>query len=201
MKTEKTEKPNLREACVEEALKIVAEHGITHLSLRDVARRLGVSHQAPYKHYPSRDHLLAEIVRRCFADFSDHLNRRSPGGTPMDDLGNLGQAYLSYALTKPLQYSLMFGGLLPDPEKHPEMMQQAHHAFSILQDAITRLNPAKPRSEAEINALFIWSTMHGMAGILQNRVAGQLDLSVDLLTVAVPQALERIRMALEAHFT
>ena len=57
---------DLREACVKEALAIIAEGGIDSLSLRDVARRLGVSHQAPYKHFPSRDHILAEVVGRRF---------------------------------------------------------------------------------------------------------------------------------------
>lgn len=49
----------LREACVIAAQEVIAEKGVENLSLRDVARKLGVSHQAPYKHYPSRDHLLA----------------------------------------------------------------------------------------------------------------------------------------------
>ncbi|MBL8149409.1 MAG: helix-turn-helix transcriptional regulator [Blastocatellia bacterium] len=190
---------NLGEACIEEALKIVAEQGIEQLSLRDIARRLGVSHQAPYKHYANREHLLAEIVKRCFADFSNHLDSRPESCHPMEDLGNLGHAYLTYALTKPLQYSLMFGSSLPDPGKYPEMMKQARHAFSILKDAITRLDDKKNISEIEINALFVWSTMHGMAGILQNHVAGQLNLSVDLKTVAIPKALDRIRIALEAQ--
>ena len=57
----------MREACVEEALAIVGEAGLEALSLREVARRLHVSHQAPYKHFPSRDHILAEVVGRAFA--------------------------------------------------------------------------------------------------------------------------------------
>ncbi len=47
----------LKEACVQAAHAFIVEHGVEQLSMREVARRLGVSHQAPYKHYPSRDHL------------------------------------------------------------------------------------------------------------------------------------------------
>ena len=67
---------DLRDACVCAAREAIAKHGIESLSLRDVARRLGVSHQAPYKHYPSRDHLLAEVMRRCFQQFAQHLDAR-----------------------------------------------------------------------------------------------------------------------------
>ena len=68
----------LKEACVRAAREVIAEHGIEQLSLREVSRRLGVSHQAPYKHYPSRDHLLAEVMRRCFQDFTVALDAREP---------------------------------------------------------------------------------------------------------------------------
>ncbi len=61
-KTNATSKIDLKEACVVAAQEVIAERGVENLSLREVSRKLGVSHQAPYKHYPSRDHLLAEPV-------------------------------------------------------------------------------------------------------------------------------------------
>jgi AcrR family transcriptional regulator len=72
----------LRDACIVAAREAIAEHGIEQLSLRDVARRLGVSHQAPYKHYPSRDHLLAEVMRRCFEGFAALSTRAGSSTTP-----------------------------------------------------------------------------------------------------------------------
>ncbi|MCG8692745.1 MAG: TetR/AcrR family transcriptional regulator, partial [Minwuiales bacterium] len=65
---------DLREACVREALAIIDTSGVEELSLREVARRLGVSHQAPYRHFPSRDHILAEIVTRAFESFARYLD-------------------------------------------------------------------------------------------------------------------------------
>ncbi len=65
----------LKEACVLAAHEVIAEHGIEALSLREVARKLGVSHQAPYRHYPTRDHLLAEVMRRCFQQFALEIDQ------------------------------------------------------------------------------------------------------------------------------
>jgi AcrR family transcriptional regulator len=98
-----------------------------------VARRLGVSHQAPYKHYPSRDHLLAEVVRRAFAAFADHLDARPREADAFADLHAMGRAYLDFALRHPLHYRLIFGTPLPDAEAHPEMMSRGRHAFALLE--------------------------------------------------------------------
>ena len=77
----KIEEPiELKEACVRAAREVIAEHGVEQLSLREVARKLGVSHQAPYRHYPSRDHLLAEVMRRCFESFARSLDERQRSG-------------------------------------------------------------------------------------------------------------------------
>jgi len=121
METSPAKTRNLREECAREALAIIEEGGLEALSLREVARRLGVSHQAPYKHFPSRDHLLAEIVSRAFTGFAHHLDSSVPGGNPREDLAAMGRAYLAYALEHPLHYRLMFGTPLPNP---------AHRALS-----------------------------------------------------------------------
>lgn len=55
----------------------MAAQGTEGLSMRDVARKLNISHQAPYKHFPSRTHLLAEIMRRCFEDFARFIDAES----------------------------------------------------------------------------------------------------------------------------
>ena len=64
---------DLKEACVQAARDVISEKGVESWSMRDVARRLEISHQAPYRHFPSRDHLLAEIMQRCFEDFAKFL--------------------------------------------------------------------------------------------------------------------------------
>ncbi len=122
---------DLKEACIQAAREVIAEQGIEGLSLRDVARKLGVSHQAPYRHYPSRDHLLAAIMQRCFEDFANYLDQASQAHTS-DALLSMGEAYMRYAAQHPLEYRLMFGTPWPEPAAHPELVRHAVHAFDLL---------------------------------------------------------------------
>jgi AcrR family transcriptional regulator len=179
-------KPNdLREACIAEGLDIIASRGIENLSLREVARRLGVSHQAPYKHFPSRDHILAEIVARAYSDFARHLDAHPKSDDPDKDMGQMGRAYLEYANTHPLEYRLMFSTPLPDGDRHPEMMRQAKHAFSLLCEGLRRKAKlrSEPRSDDEIvlDAVFIWSGLHGFAAIASSSAIHTLGFNERLL--------------------
>lgn len=176
-----TREPSLsiKEACVQAAREVIADNGIENLSMRDVARKLGISHQAPYRHFDSRDHLLAEIMRRCFVDFAEHLDQQTRSGDAEADLGAMGHAYLDYAQRKPLEYRLMFGTPWPAPAQHPELVRHAVHAFNILRDSLRSMqgNDAAHHANADRQAMFIWSTLHGMASITQANVMQHLSLA------------------------
>ena len=192
---------SLRDAVVDEALKIIESSGVEGLSLREVARRLGTSHQAPYKHFPSRDHILAEVVARAYADFAAFLDDRPKTGDSYTDLGAMGLRYFEYARAHPLHYRLMFSTPLPDPAAHPEMMDKARHAFSLLRDAIADLplqqgDPEAPGAAA-LDALFVWSTIHGLVSILHSDLLGSLEIPPDTLGQAIPRVLMRLSLALE----
>jgi AcrR family transcriptional regulator len=187
---------DLREACVLEAIAIVESDGIERLSLREVSRRLGVSHQAPYKHFPSRDHILAEVVRRTFVDFAAHLDARPMTGVPEQDLESLGRAYLHYAVTHPRKYHLMFSTPLPSATEHPDMMSSAQHAFDRLQAAIGHMNLP---TDAHLDAMFVWATMHGIAGILQTQIVDQLGMTEAAMQGAVNHIMGTVHRALTGN--
>lgn len=170
----KAKHDNLREACIDEAMKIIEASGAENLSMREVARRLGVSHQAPYKHFESRDHILAEILKRSFEDFAAYLDAHPQSDDPYAHLAAMGHAYLQYAAENPLNYRLMFGTPLPDPVQYPEMAARAKYAFALLRDAIARM---RLDSEPDMDALYVWSTMHGLASIVQMQMFDDLSVS------------------------
>ncbi len=190
---------DLKEACVQAARDVIAEQGIEALSMRDVARKLGISHQAPYRHFESRDHLLAEIMRRCFADFAEHLDRRK-SSDENGDHEDMGSAYLAYAAQKPLEYRLMFGTPWPEPAQHPELVKYAVHAFDILRNSQRARYDDGPAhyAKADLDALFIWSTLHGMASILQANVMQHLVLAPEVLPRLKADLMGKIDAALEA---
>lgn len=192
---------NLKDALIEEAFSIIEEKGVEHLSLRDVARRLGVSHQAPYKHFPSRDHILAAVVARCFSDFADYLEARPVSPEPFEDLGRMGLAYLEFARSNPLQYRLMFNTALPDGTEHRHMLDQAQYAFSILRDKLGTMQLRDPHHRisdpAKHDALFIWSALHGLASLMQSDVTSTIGLDESERAVAVERLMRRLSLALE----
>ena len=190
---------DLKNACVRAAREVIAERGIEALSLRDVARKLGVSHQAPYKHYPSRDHLLAEVMGRCFAEFARALDDREESDQPAQDLGALGRSNLRYAAEHRLEYRLMFGTPWPTPAEHPALVRNAVHAFDVLRGVLGRVYGGQaPASKIDADALFIWSCVHGLASITQANVMQQLQLDPAVSEHSADHVLGMISRAISA---
>lgn len=189
---------DLRDACIVAAREVIAERGIENLSLREVSRKLGVSHQAPYKHYPSRDHLLAEVMRRCFQRFAAHLDARPRFDDPREDLESLGLQYLAYAREHPLEYRLMFSTTWPETAAQAELVGDATHAFDVLRGVLRRIHgdSMAARELVELDALYIWSSVHGLAGVMNGQCIDRLDLKARVLKHAVRHAMDRMSIGL-----
>lgn len=127
------------------------KRGIAALSLRETARRAGVSHNAPYRHFPDREALLAALAAEGFAMLGERL-RGKPGR-------EMGEAYVRFALEQPQRFRLMFGGVLP-LGKYPELSTAAQGAYQALVGAFNEL----PRPE--LAAAAAWSLVHGLSHLL-----------------------------------
>lgn len=192
---------SVKERCLAEALRIIDEGGIEALSFREVSRRVGVSHQAPYKYFDSRDDILAELLTRAFVEFGLHLERRPAHADPYADLCAMGEVYFDYARRHPLKYRLMFGTTMPHPEHHPQMMAQARHAFDLLKarlrDMPIRPTAATGAADVDLDALFVWSSIHGLATLLGSDILPTLGFSEQQLHGAIAHVLARIGAAIE----
>ena len=164
--------------------------------MREVSRRLGVSHQAPYKHFASRDHILAEIVERAYGSFVEYLEAIPETDNPAEDMAEMGRRYVKYALTHPLQYRLMFESPLPEPRRHPEMMRRADRAFTLLRTCLTRMpgrwTMSLGEDDIDTDALFVWATLHGLASVLRSSAIHTLQLPDSVIANAVRNTLIRI---------
>ena len=132
--------------------KILEKEGPAGLSVREAARRAGVSHNAPYRHFPEREALLAALAQEGFAWLQKSLENRAGR--------ELGEAYVHFALEHPQRVRLMCGGALP-METYPELQQHARATFARLQSAFAGLG-----TEAEFAAAAAWSLVHGLAQLI-----------------------------------
>lgn len=199
MPKEKAE--SLKTAVVDAAFAVIAEEGLENLSLREIARRLNVSHQAPYRHFPSRDHILAAVVARCFTRFAEALENRPATDDKFVDLRNMGLAYLSFAEREPLAYRLMFNTPLPEGSAHPDMLSRAQYAFNLLRSRLETLHLRDPEHQIDDplkhDAMFIWAALHGLASLMHSDATATVGLSPAEKAIAVERLMKRLGMSLE----
>jgi AcrR family transcriptional regulator len=142
----------LRPALLEAAGDILETDGVGALSLREAARRAGVSHSAPYRHFPDRDSLLAALAAEGFALLDEELKNRPEG--------HMGLGYVEFALGRPQRFRLMFGGQLRYHD-HPELRARAEASYVGLQRTFAELGDDAPMAAAAA-----WSLVHGLASLI-----------------------------------
>jgi AcrR family transcriptional regulator len=134
--------------------KLLEERGPDGIVLREVARRAGVSHNAPYRHYPDRNTLLAALAAEGF--------RRLEQGLAGKAGGDVGTAYVAFALEQPQRFRLMFAGSLR-LGNDPALRVAAGRAFEVLLGAFrARGDVPDPERAAAAG----WALMHGLAHLL-----------------------------------
>lgn len=162
---------DLRQALLDEAARVVEREGVGALSLRELARRLGVSHAAPAHHFPDRTALLAELARDGFERFRDALAgaaRRTRD--PFERLEAVGRAYVSFALEHPGRFRVMFGRELAEakPPAAAALGPAGGAAWEVLLGTVRDVLDARGgRGDAGPDldgvAFACWSTVHGAA--------------------------------------
>jgi AcrR family transcriptional regulator len=167
---------NLREAMVAAALRLIAEHGPGSFTLAEVARAVGVSGAAPYRHFRDRNALIADIARQGFERFALELRGAWDGGRPgpARAIESVGRAYLAFARREPAAFAAMFEPGFP-LEDDPALLAASEHAFNVLRqaaEAVTRVMLEKNRPPAMMVALHIWSLCHGVASLFIDGPSG-----------------------------
>lgn len=148
---------HLQEALLEAALQVIAERGANDFTLREVARRAGVSHNAPYRHFADKDELLAAVAKQGFAELNAAMleaGRREK--TPLRRLTGAGLAYVGFALRRPEHFTVMFEAAIP---------QVNEEAFASLMGLVKECQDAGslPAGDVLRESLREWSMVHGVA--------------------------------------
>jgi AcrR family transcriptional regulator len=180
---------DLRRALIDTALELVTEEQDWTFSLRELARRAGVSHHAPYNHFTDKLDLLAATAAVGFERLRDGLRRAMEGiEEPGALLVAIARAYVRLGLENPALYRLMFGPALSEAGSadRPTVARLAGaEARGVLEEVILRgaragvfaASPDDPQDLA-VTALAVWSATHGLTMLVIDKIP-RPDLSVD----------------------
>jgi AcrR family transcriptional regulator len=154
-----------REALVEAATTLLDEGGVAAVTLREVGRQVGVSHNAPYKHFASKELLLAavaaaELARRREEIATAAARRRSPEAVLRAVLHH----YIAWALERPARFRLVFGSWNVASE---ELTKAAHEAQTAMVDLVAAVQAAGvlPAGDPVRMASLLRATAHGAADL------------------------------------
>jgi AcrR family transcriptional regulator len=156
-----------RERILQSAVELMSKEGLAALSMREVARRAGVSHQAPYHYFDNREAILAAIAEDGFKQFNAALESAS-GSNAVARLIAAGRAYVGFALSHPAHFHVMFRPELVDLRKYPSAQAEASRGFGILQLLVDGLVKEKFLPARLMGGMIIltWSFVQGLSGLL-----------------------------------
>lgn len=136
------------------AREILEEEGLNALSLRSVARKAGVSHAAPYRHFASREALLAQIAMEGLEQLRSEIAIAGAApGLPTERIVHIGAAYAGFAASHPGLLKLMFGSEIPNRFDFPGLEETTNSVPEEMGKAL----------DDQVLGLAVWGAVHGIA--------------------------------------
>jgi AcrR family transcriptional regulator len=156
---------DLRAALVQAAVEMAEEEGIEAISTRALARKVGVSHAAPARHFPDRSSLLAAIAAEAFDRFGRVVAKAGDAEpAAKKKLAAMGRAYVRFGIDHPALIRLIFSPLLDALSSRPQALLDAgNRAFETLERGVrSSLGPSASDEKIALGALTAWSSVHGL---------------------------------------
>ena len=152
---------DLRNGLLEAARAILEEESLAALTLRAVARKAGVSHAAPYRHFPNHEALLVELSVEGFDELRMAIAEAAKGqGVESEKIANIGAAYMRFVAQRPALARLMFGGQLPNRDQFPALGLKADSIGEEIGNAL----------HDSALGLAVWASVHGLAMLVLENV-------------------------------
>ncbi len=166
---------DLRAALLRTSRELLDEGGPSALSMREVARRAGCTHQAPYHYFANREAILAAVVAEGFSELADRLeaaNAQVRAGGLRGTAVASSNAYVGFAITNPGVFQVMFRPDMIDHARYPDVLEHATRARESLRHLVQILYGDDASPELEI---VTWAHVHGMASLL---ISGPLGYEI-----------------------
>jgi AcrR family transcriptional regulator len=165
---------DLKAALVDGAIDLIVERGVRGFSLAELSRRLGVTVAAPYRHFDSRDELLAAVAVRALEAFGEALAAQSSETDPPEErLAAMANAYVRFAAEQPALFGVVFGVGLDKKRRYPELREAYEGVEGTFAACVAELCPDDPDGAEQLGDA-IEATAHGYAALLTDH-PGTLD--------------------------
>jgi len=175
-KTSKYHHGNLREALINNAVKILEEEGLAALTLRRVARDTGVSQAAPYSHFRNKRNLITAVCAEGTKWFGEYMSREAAGRTGADYLAGLAVGHIRFALEHPALFRLMsttdISETISDVGQAPEILVEGYllMANALAVAPLTHFGKDQPQLDIPL----AWAQVYGLSNLLiEGRIAPQ----------------------------
>lgn len=166
---------DLRRLLISTAEEIITSQGLEAFTLRQLSQRIGVSHTAAYRHFKNKHELFCALALEGFKELVRRFQEIGPNGqnTPREQISAIGKTYIHFALENPARYRVMFGHVLINQERTPELEQAVGQTFESLRQVIIEGQAKGTVRDGDPGDLtgVGWSMAHGIAQLL---IDGQL---------------------------
>jgi len=152
---------NLPAALLAAARQILDENGLQSVGLRETARRVGVSATAAYRHFASKDDLLASVAAEGFRELAAAMEGAARGANL---LTRAGLAYIEFANRNPGLFRLMFGPLLAERAKYPALQAASLRVEGLLLRGVADLD--QRTLDDNLAAMAAWGVVHGLSHLI-----------------------------------
>lgn len=170
---------NLRSALLKAAFHLAAKS--ENFTLREVARRAGVSHNAPYRHFRNREDLIAALATESFGQLLTFVRKAvADAPSPSDRLQAAARAYLRFAVKNPSRFTIMFHSTF-DRQAYPDYVAAYTEALSLIAELLEPHGPLNANSET--SSELVWAAVHGVTGLgLSGRLRNGNPEDLEILT-------------------
>lgn len=177
---------NLRQSLIAQGLKLLELRGDAEISVRELAREIGVSTGAAYRHFENKDALMVALaIEGCNILLQSQMAIIHSGQNPEHQFRNIGRAYLNFAIANPALFQLMFGRFTAGSH-NPELNSAADQIYKNLLGVISSALKLPSDDFRVITfASQAWSLVHGLSVLILNGQFQRLTSDVDALIDAM----------------
>ena len=174
---------DLRRALMNGALELARSSGVETLSLREIARKIGVSTAAPYHHFKDRQSLLMDLAIEAYQKLLETMRQACAAApAPEHEIQAAARAYLQFGREHRAEYAIMFAGEYGGHPRAAEMMAVADASLDLVRAPIAKLSNLDPEQAAEA-AFAAWSLLHGILQLDQKGILRESPAEQDRLAV------------------